>query len=285
MNQISIRCYAKINLLLKVLGRRPNGYHEVCTLLQAIDLHDELTFSPRRRGITIKCSSESVPSGQQNLAYQAVQLLERESGSSLGVEISIDKRIPVAAGLGGGSSDAAGTLWVVNGLYNLGFSRKKLQKMSSELGADVPFFLSRGQALATGKGDKIEEIALPKDYFVVLVIPPFGVSSAWAYEKVKKDLTTESGSDDIVKWKGLSGIRQIIPLLENDLEVGVISEYGEIGRLKGLLSREGALLAQMSGSGSSVFGIFEKEELAKEVANSLSGEVREIFVTRPVLLH
>ncbi len=285
MDHISIKCFAKINLFLKVLGERPDGYHEVCTLLQAIDLHDELTLSKRPQGITVKSSREAIPLGEKNLAYRAVKLLERERGKPLGVEISIDKKIPVSAGLGGGSSDAAGTLLGMNELYSLGLSKKRLQQMSSQLGSDVPFFFSGGQALATGRGEKIREISLPRDYFLVLVSPSFGVSSEWAYKKAKKDLTTAAKLDNILKWRDVETIDEIIPFLENDLEAGVICEFGEVGRLKGLLSQKGALLAQMSGSGSAVYGIFDREALAEEVASSISGEVREIFVTRPVLLH
>jgi 4-diphosphocytidyl-2-C-methyl-D-erythritol kinase len=285
LDRISIKCFAKINLFLKVLGQRADGYHEICTLLQAVDLYDELALSKRPVGIRVKSSSEAIPLGEKNLAYRAVKLLERECRRPLGVELSIDKKIPVSAGLGGGSSDAAGTLLGMNELYGLGLSKKKLQQMSSQLGSDVPFFFSRGQAVATGRGEKIKEIALPRDYFLVLVSPSFGVPSEWAYEKAKKDLTTATKLDNILKWKDIDTIEEIIPFLENDLEAGVISEFGEVGRLKGLLSQKGALLAQMSGSGSAVYGIFNREALAEEVASSMSGEVREIFVTRPVLLH
>jgi len=285
LDHISVKCFAKINLFLKVLGERADGYHEVSNLLQAIDLHDELTLSRRPAGITVKSFSEAIPLGEENLAYRAAKLLERECGKPLGVEISIDKRVPVSAGLGGGSSDAAGTLLGMNKLYRLGLNKKRLQEMSSELGSDVPFFFSGGQALATGRGERIQEIALPHDYFLVLLIPAFGVSSEWAYKKVKKDLTTAVEFDNILRWSLVDRIEEIIPFLENDLEAGVISEFGEIGRLKRVLSQKGALLAQMSGSGSAVYGIFDREALAEEVASSMSGEVREIFVTRPVLLH
>jgi 4-diphosphocytidyl-2-C-methyl-D-erythritol kinase len=285
LDRTSVKCFAKINLLLRVLGKRADGYHEISTLLQAIDLHDEIALTKKARGITIRCSRETVPLGAENLAYRAAKLLERECGHPLGVEIEIEKRIPVAAGLGGGSSDAAGALLGLNELYGLGVKKERLQRIGSELGSDVPFFLSRGQALATGRGEKIEEIRLPLDYFLVLLKPPFGISSSWAYKKTKKDLTREVQVSDIVRWDVADQISGIIPFFENDLEIGVISEFEEIGRLKGVLNQEGALFSQMSGSGPTVYGIFDREERAKQVASALSGEAREVFLSRPVLLH
>jgi 4-diphosphocytidyl-2-C-methyl-D-erythritol kinase len=285
LDRTSVKCFAKINLLLRVLGKRADGYHEISTLLQAIDLHDEIALTKRAPGITIRCSREGVPLGAENLAYRAVELLERECGHTLGVEIEIEKRIPVAAGLGGGSSDAAGTLLGLNQLYGLGVKKQRLQRLGSELGSDVPFFFSRGQGLATGRGEEIEELRLPLDYFLVLLKPPFGISSSWAYKKAKKDLTSETKGGHILGWDVPDHISGIIPFLENDLETGVISEFEEIGRLKGVLNQEGALFTQMSGSGPTVYGIFETEKRAKQAVNSLSGEVREIFLSRPVLLH
>lgn len=285
MDRTSVRCFAKINLLLRVLGKRPDGYHEIYTLLQAIDLHDEIALTKKAPGITIRCSRESIPLGAENLAYRAVKLLERECGHPLGVEIEIGKRIPVAAGLGGGSSDAAGTLLGLNELYGLGVKKERLQRMGSELGSDVPFFFSRGQALATGRGEEIRELRLPLDYFLVLLKPPFGISSSWAYKKTKKHLTSEVEVSDIAGWDVSDQISGVIPFLENDLETGVISEFEEIGRLKGVLNQSGALFTQMSGSGPTVYGIFDGEEKAKQAVKSLSGEVRAIFLSRPVLLH
>ena len=251
---------AKINLRLEILRKREDGYHEIRTILQKISLHDTLYFSLRKeKGISIKADSPNLPTGKANLVYKAVQSMMRESGYRGGILIEIKKRIPLGAGLGGGSSNAVTTLTAMNHLLNLNVSKKRLMEMGLEIGADVPFFFLEGAAVGSGIGERLRKIELPVLWFV-LIYPNFEVSTRWAYQNFV--LTNERIHFNLQKFtKTPEGISHI---LLNHLEKVVSEKYPQIDNMKKILCSAGALAALMTGSGPTVFGIFSDGKSATE---------------------
>lgn len=248
---------AKINLGLRVLRRLGNGYHEVEMVMQMIDLHDRMTLTETPSSITVRCSHPHVPCDQTNLAYRAAVLLRESCGVRHGVSITIDKHIPVAAGLGGGSSNAAAALRGLNRLWGLGLEGGSLIALASKLGADVPFFLGGPRALARGRGDVLEPLSATRPIPLVLVHPPHQVSTAWAYGQVKLELTEQQNPIRIIALYLQAGeVALVGPHLINDLE-GPVSRYlPVIADIKQRLLALGAVGASMSGSGPTVYGLF-----------------------------
>lgn len=272
---------AKINLHLRVLGKRPDGYHEIVTFFHAIDLWDDMVFSPVERGIHVETRGYPVPGGEDNLAYRAAALLLKYYGLEKGVHISINKRIPVAAGLGGGSSNAATTLLALNRLWQLDLSIEQLHEHAATIGSDVPFFLTGAAAVGRGRGEILSPAAPLDGIPVVLVIPPFQVTAAWAYSSLNLGLTKPV--DDISMFQSFirtNEIEQWAPLMRNDLEPGVIQRYPVIDQIKGELRERGAQGALMSGSGPAVFGLFKEEEAAKGAAEAVKDVGRTVILTR-----
>jgi len=278
---IQEKAYAKINLGLKVLGKRPDGYHNILTVMQTVSLHDTLTVSETGGEISLACSHPDVPAGPSNLAYQAALALKRESGMDKGVHIELEKRIPVGAGLGGGSSDAAAALRALPNLWRVDVAPSKLSDIALSLGADVPFLLSGGTAVARGRGEELQYVDRPERSVYLLVYPGFGVSTRWAYGQVEKRGLT--GESEYVKFV-LSGIAEpswsskLHRCLENDFEQIVGESYPQTLQIKAQLLELGALAASLSGSGSTVFGVFEAEEAARRVAPSFQNEASRVFV-------
>jgi len=256
---------AKINLRLEVLSTRQDGYHEIKSIICPIKLYDLVTIFSSDQEIRLTSDTDNIPLDGNNLAYQAATLLIQKAKISKGVRIHIKKSIPVASGLGGGSSDAAAVMKGINELYQLNYSQSELIKWGSEIGADVPFFLFPGPALATGIGEKLTPIQITPPFWTLLVTPSKPVSTAWAYSQFKGNLR-----------KGTFAISEKIDLLEigndllyNDLE-GVVTKYlPEVDEIKRVLSKQGAWGSLMSGSGPTVFGIFFDEKKAKKVEKEL----------------
>jgi 4-diphosphocytidyl-2-C-methyl-D-erythritol kinase len=275
MHKIKINAYAKLNLTLKILGQRPDGYHDIDSVFHCISLHDELILSPRRDGrIVLNCNDPKLPVDGSNLAYRAAMMLrdlaikKHPGKKTFGATISLDKNIPIGAGLGGGSSDAAAVLLGLKELWELGdLTPSRLKKAAASLGSDVPFFLRGGTAQVTGRGENVRIRKCPKEYHFVLVYPGFPVSTAWAYKnhkKTKNRLTKEHKfSKMLLKLCG-SGkpAVDISRYLINDLEPAVIPCHPRISRVKADLLKAGALGSMMSGSGSSVFGLFTDADSA-----------------------
>jgi 4-diphosphocytidyl-2-C-methyl-D-erythritol kinase len=259
-NKLQLESPAKINLRLEILKKREDGYHEIRTILQKISLHDTLYFSLRgEKGISIKADRPDLPTGKDNLVYKAAQSMGRESGYQGGVLIKIKKRIPLGAGLGGGSSNAAATLNAMNQLLNLNVSKKRLKEMGLEIGADVPFFFLEGAAIGSGIGERLRKIELPVLWFV-LIYPNFEVSTRWAYQNFV--LTNQRIHFNLQKFmKTPEGIFRI---LLNHLEEVVSRKYPQIDIMKRILCSAGALAALMTGSGPTVFGIFLDEQSSTE---------------------
>ena len=275
-DRLILNAPAKINLYLRVIGRRPDGYHLLETVMQKVTLYDEIELRPRSEGIRLRCSGGGVPENRMNLVYRAAELLlhanrERRGGAECGVDITLTKKIPVAAGLGGGSSDAAAMLRGLNDLYACGFSTAELAEMGLRLGADVPFFLNDApSALATGVGEILQPVEPLSGFSVLLINPGFPVSTRWVYQNFaltnKKNVSTlKSLQEGVVEARVLSHSAQAVTpatVLVNDLETVTVSTFPEIGRLKDELLQNGATKALMSGSGPTVFGLFADRQHA-----------------------
>jgi 4-diphosphocytidyl-2-C-methyl-D-erythritol kinase len=251
---------AKVNLRLEILKRREDGYHELRTILQKISLHDTLHFSLKKeRGIFITTQHPDLPVGKTNLVYRAAQSMLKRLDYKGGVHIDIEKRIPLGAGLGGGSSNAATTLKALNQLFETNLSKKKLMEMGLEIGADVPFFFWEGAAVGSGIGERLRKIELPHLWYV-LIYPNFEVSTRWAYQNFM--LTNWGIHINLHKFSRTP--EGIFRILFNHLEEVVSRKYPQIGIMKKLLVSSGALGALMTGSGPTVFGLFPEEKRATE---------------------
>ena len=261
---------AKVNLRLEILRKREDGYHEIKTILQKISLQDTLYFSLRKgKGVSIKADSPNLPTGKANLVYKAVRSMMIESGYRGGIRVDIKKRIPLGAGLGGGSSNAATTLKAMNELLNLNVSKKRLMEMGLEIGADVPFFFLEGAAVGSGIGERLRKVELPVLWFV-LIYPNFEVSTRWAYQNFV--LTNQRIHFNLQKFtKTPEGISRIFL---NHLEEVVSKKYPQIENMKKILCSAGALAALMSGSGPTVFGIFSDEQSSTEAYGKIKGLVK-----------
>lgn len=283
-SSLTVSAPAKINLYLAILGRRPDGYHELATQMQKLDLADSLHFARVKSGIHLRCPGSDLPENDDNLVYRAARLFFETAGIQDGVEIILEKKIPVAAGLGGGSSDAAAVLKGLAALYEATLPRQTLFAMARLLGADVPFFVEEyAAAWATGIGDLLEDNPVLLPGWIVLVNPGFDVSTKWVYENFA--LTTK-GNPYIfgreLKYPFGYGQASETPLfLYNDLESVTIKRYGEIASIKEKLLACGALGALMSGSGPTVFGMFAEKEAALHCLGIMSERYSKVFLTKP----
>jgi 4-diphosphocytidyl-2-C-methyl-D-erythritol kinase len=260
--------HAKLNLCLKVTGRRQDGYHELVSLMVPVDLCDRIDLSPRPAGISLTCRGIDTPEDGRNLVYRAAGAFFDRSGIDGGVSIDLLKKIPVAAGLGGGSSDAACTLKALNRMWGEPLSRIELLELAVRLGADVPFFLHSGPQLARGIGEILEPMPNWPRRWYVIVTPPIQVSTAWVYSSLKIPLTSEE-SEDILKSLKKEPFR-MADILQNDLESVTAERYPIIDSIKNLIREAGAEGALMSGSGPSVFGVFESEKQALSAGEIVS---------------
>ncbi len=269
---------AKINLGLAVLSQRADGYHNLHTLFQELTFHDTITLSPIQSGCEITSDFDGIPLDESNLAFCAWSTLKKSHPEIGGVKIHLEKRIPVGAGLGGGSSNAATVLKGLNTLYSLSLSQRDLEKIGTKLGADVPFFIRGGLQLGEGIGDKLTPIKGMVPGQILLVVPPFSISTVWAYETLKNDLNEprhEPNFARVFKKENFS-----FSIFENDFERIVIPAHPEIGTIKQKLLDQDAVFASLSGSGSTVYGIFDEEAQAKRAESALKPFGRTIL-TQP----
>ena len=257
-DSLHLESHAKVNLRLEILKRREDGYHELRTVFQKISLHDTLHFSLKKeKGISITADHPKLPLGRKNLVYKAIQSMFRVCGYTGGVDIKIEKKIPLGAGLGGGSSNAATSLMALNRLLGLNLSQKELMEIGLGIGADVPFFFLNGAAIGSGIGERLKMEELPSLWYV-LIYPNFEVSTRWAYEHFV--LTNQRFHINLHRFlRTPEGISRI---LLNHLEDVVSKKYPQIGFMKKLLLSAGALGALMTGSGPTVFGLFPEAESA-----------------------
>src|SRR5580658_7139326 len=266
---LRLPAFAKINLHLQVLGRRPDGYHELRTIFQAISLHDTLELSlSRRPGITLEIDDPNLPAGPENLVHRAIAAIGSAIGFRGGVQAQLEKRIPVARGLGGGSSDAASAIIGMLRLTKTKMPLRQVVEIAAGLGADVPFFLFGGRALAVNRGDEIYPLPdLPHRHIVVVSPGKIGVSTKDAYQWVSEQLTKRPDPPNIVEFCALCWSRQEQPLL-NDFEGPVFSRYPRLGEIRAELLKRGAADAALAGSGSAVFGVFRNPARARRSARS-----------------
>lgn len=259
---------AKINWFLKVGQKRPDGYHEILSLMQFITLYDELSFTPSE-DITVSIENPemlNIPM-KDNLVFKAALKLKEITGTVKGASIKIKKEIPSGAGLGGGSSDAAVTLKGLNDLWSLGLKNNELMDIASRLGSDVPFFLNGPAAVVRGRGDIVERINLKESYILLLVKPPISISSSWAYSELDRVRGTSIVNLPSVDMSvGESKLGLWSSNLHNDLEEPVFISYPELKEIKEKLLKSGALYTAMTGSGSTLFGVFRTDEDAHKVS-------------------
>ncbi len=288
MDTITRKAYAKVNLSLDVLGTRPDGYHTVKMILQTIGLHDVLTFSRKKEpGVALILEGEPIPDfsvGDDNLIVRAANLMLTKAGLAgspdTGVEIRLRKQIPIAAGLAGGSSDAAATLLGVNDLFGLSFSIEQLQEIGVMLGADVPYCLLGGAALAEGIGEILTPLPDIKTAPVLLAHPRIFVSTPSVYQALPDKLPFHPDVDGMVQAFYAGDMQGITDRLGNVLECVTIAEHPEIDTIKQTMRQEGAAKSLMSGSGPSVFGIFAEKERAFAAADVLRRQgVQDVYVT------
>lgn len=287
MNKIQLKALGKINLGLDVLKRREDGYHEVKMIMQTVSLCDELELKKSwKEGIKVQTNLYYLPTNENNLVYKAAQLLMEEFDIRDGISIQLKKKIPVSAGMAGGSSDAAAVLWGMNQMYGLGLSCKDLMERGVKLGADVPYCILRGTALAEGIGERLTVLPpMPKCYLLIAK-PGVNVSTKYVYENLHaNDLTAEQHPDvdamiEALKEKDLAALSS---RMGNVLETVTVSAYPVIDRIKKCMMSAGALGAMMSGSGPTVFGIFDNQEKARRAYRGMKGKrfVKQAYVTVP----
>jgi 4-diphosphocytidyl-2-C-methyl-D-erythritol kinase len=260
---LRVRSYAKVNLGLEVLGTRADGYHELRTIFQTIGVYDDIVLRPRDRGVTVACDHPGVPGDDTNLAFRAARDLQRFAGVARGVEILITKRIPVAGGLGGGSSNAAVVLMGLDRLWKLGLGPAGLHPLARRLGADVPYFLVGGTALGLARGDEVYPLWRQVQGEVVVVDPERPLATAAVFRRLDRSLTPRDETNRIFRFisSDLGEEGSAFPILSNDLEQPALEEAPDlaarVGRIRGILIRERAIVASLSGSGASYFGLFD----------------------------
>lgn len=283
MERITQRAYAKINIGLDVLRRRADGYHEVKMIMQTVDLYDELILEKRKQpGLVLRTDNGELPLDGNNLICKAAELLIREKDIQEGVNIMLTKRIPIAAGMAGGSADAAATLRGLNELFGLGYSVPELQALGVKLGADIPYCIVGGTMLSEGIGEILTPLPAPPAAYLVIAKPDINVSTAYVYGNLHADRLIWhpdiDGMIDALRKQDLGGITG---RLGNVLETVTVREYPVIERIRELLKMQGAENALMSGSGPTVFGIFKEKETAERAAEAVErGKLaKQIFVT------
>ncbi|MBB5325852.1 4-diphosphocytidyl-2-C-methyl-D-erythritol kinase [Anoxybacillus tepidamans] len=279
--RLLVKAPAKINLSLDVLHKRPDGYHEVKMVMTTIDLADRIELASLVSDtIQIVSHNRFVPDDHRNLAYQAAKLLKETFGIRKGVAISIAKTIPVAAGLAGGSSDAAATLRGLNKLWKLGLTLDELAELGAKIGSDVSFCVYGGTAIATGRGDKIEHIPAPPPCWVILAKPTIGVSTAEVYRNLNLNAVTHPDVDGMAQAIKDRDYERICSLVGNVLEDVTLKMYPEVAHIKEQMKRFGADAVLMSGSGPTVFGLVQYDSRLQRIYNGLRGFCDQVFAVR-----
>ncbi len=286
MNTTTVKAYAKINLGLDVIRKRPDGYHDVCMIMQSLDLHDTIAIQTNPTGsIKIKTNLSYLPNDQGNLVYKAAALFFEATKIKDGLDITLEKNIPVAAGLAGGSSDAAATLKGLNELYQTGLSMDELKKLGVKIGADVPYCLQLGTALSEGIGEVLTPLPAIPECMILLVKPDISVSTKYVYENLR--LTDHTVHPDIAGIQSALEKNDLFTLtksMDNLLQTVTIKDYPIITDIKRKMLELGAMTSLMSGSGPTVFGIYKNIELAKKAFNYFKRHKnfgKQIFLTKP----
>ena len=276
MNKISFQSYCKINIGLKIGHKRADDYHDINTVYQELLFHDMITLKKTKSRNSFTCNIKNL-NNNDNLCVKAWNLMADKFGLS-GISIKLKKKIPVGAGLGGGSSNAAAPLKGINELFKLGMSSQELKQVAIKIGADVPFFIKGGTQIGEGVGDILTEVNSFVDGSVLLIMPKINIETSWAYGQIKNVLDEDSCN---IKFRGLIGEKKTpFEMFKNDFEIVIFPAYPEIGRIKSSLLRSGAWYASLSGSGSTVFGLFDDEAKAMLAKSKFSSEYHSV-ITRP----
>ncbi len=283
--QVRIGAPAKINLFLEVINKRPDGYHNINSLFQAVSLFDRLTCTRQdRHRIELTISGETeLSAGSDNLVVKAWELMAETFDITDGLQVKLEKNIPIAAGLAGGSSDAAAIILACNILYDLGLSRMEMAELGLKIGSDLPFFFSSGQALVTGRGERITETDFPTDYRLLLVNPGFTLSTAAGYAALKRDLTKSKDPFSLACCRAVESYVHLLGRTGNDFESVCLEAHPELVEIRDELLQRGAALARMSGSGPTMFGIFTDFPVGKDKVNMRRGSWR-IYAVAPITL-
>ena len=284
MNRIQMKALAKVNLGLDVIRRREDGYHEVKMIMQTVRLYDRIILEKTQKGISMETNLSFLPVNEQKIAYRAAKMLMDEFHIQSGLHIKIDKHIPVAAGMAGGSTDGAAVLYGVNKIFELGLTKRQLMERGVKLGADVPYCIMRGTVLSEGIGEILTPVPSLPDCHILIAKPPVSVSTKHVYENLKLDKIEKhpdiDGMIEALRMEDLHGVTQ---RMENVLETVTIPEHPEIQQIKDLMIKDGALNALMSGSGPTVFGIFDDREKGMRARDLLrkSSLARQTYLVRP----
>lgn len=278
------KAYAKVNIGLDVLRRRPDGYHDLKMIMQTVDICDDLTFEKSGEpGIRLRIEGADLPTDKNNLVCRAAALLMEEKHIGEGVSITLKKRIPVAAGMAGGSADAAAAMRGLNALFEMGYSFEDLRKRGVKLGADIPYCITGGTMLSEGIGEVLTPLSAPPECHLVVAKPDIDVSTAYVYQNLKADkLPFHPDIDGMVKALAAGDLQGITDRMGNVLETVTVREYPVIDRIKRRMCELGAQNALMSGSGPTVFGIYKEKEMAENTARAVREEnlAGAVFVTR-----
>ena len=274
-----VESHTKINLGLKVLNQRPDSYHNIETVFIEIDFGDKLTIKKLESGCKISSNADWMPLDSTNLCYKAYKHMSEFADKDFGVSIYLEKRVPAGSGLGGGSANAAETIKSLNSIYDLKMSQNDLEQVASKIGSDVPFFIRGKKQVGEGTGTKLTPIDFPMNKKILLVIPEFLIDTGWAYSQIKNKLKSKNNSTKFADLKRRDFLS--FKFFENDFEKIVIPAYPEIGSIKNKLLDSGAKFASLSGSGSTVFGIFDDNAYAKKAESHFHNSHLTIL-TRPI---
>jgi 4-diphosphocytidyl-2-C-methyl-D-erythritol kinase len=276
---MNVKAHAKINLGLRVLRKREDGFHDIETIFHRINLFDELAIAPSQHAISISSDNTMIPTDENNLCWKAVELLRTEIGTELGASIHLKKNIPIGAGLGGGSSDAAAVLSSLPKVWNIMVEPSTLAATALQIGSDVPFFLHNRSAYAEGRGERLTFVKLSIPYWIVLVTPNIHISSAWAYRELSAQKKLDVHAERL--YDGATcRVAGIATLMTNDFEEVVFEAYPKIADTKRRLRASGAAYALMSGSGSSVYGLFDDETDARRAMEGFRSD-NFVSLTQP----
>ena len=285
MKEVEIDSYSKINLTLNILGKRRDGYHNIETIMQSVNLADRVFIRKEKEGVKIKCTHPRVPIDTQSLTYRSAEKILNRYRIKKGVKIEIDKKIPLASGMAGGSANSASILVGINKLFALNLSNKDLREIGEELGMDVPFCIQNGTALAYHRGEKVTPLPpINPPLWIIIINPGFKISSEWAYNNIDLDQIKREKNNTKAMLKALKEgeLEEIAKNLFNSFEGLIIKKYPEIGKIKDRLIEESALGALMSGSGPTVFGIAQNKEQALKIYKKLKSEYKSIWAVHTI---
>lgn len=284
MDKLQLKAYGKINLGLDVIRKRPDGYHDLDMIMQMVDVYDDVIIEKKAgEEIVVKADAAVLSNGKDNLAYMAAKMLFDEFGIKSGVEITIHKRIPIAGGMAGGSSDCATTLIGINEMFNLGLSKQQLMERGVKLGADVPYCVLGGTAIARGIGEVLTPLPTPPQCHVIIAKPPISVSTAYVYGHIRPDeITKRPDIEQMTLAIKEQDLNKLSNLLYNVMEEVTVSEYPVIEKLKSIMLENGALNSIMSGSGPTVFGLFDDREKAQAAMKALDSKelTEQLYLTK-----